>query len=291
MKIDTVCNTQQLVLDRLKRLESFTVINIPPQPMLQHQYQPTTNAYQQYPASQLTNLACSYQQVTPDAYYQQYSTSSVNTANTYPQHAQYLGNTPTQVVTDPYHMTSFSATMYQQQHSVTSTSGQEQYPVTSVISSFGMNQNDSPNSSQYVADNSCCQEWYVNEATPCKIKYHRNAQNALSSSEINKQSLRSVQEILEENNHLRTESCAGTLCQRLAKEAIFGEDIMKRCTPYGTRDSPGLPRAELYELKMLMFRQFPRFHRCPSLFEDVWKKCIGSIEQACRRLRLKERKN
>lgn len=124
---------------------------------------------------------------------------------------------------------------------------------------------------------------------PYKIKSH-NKQNSLSSMEINKQSLRSIEEVLKENIHLHTESCAGTLCQRLAKEAIFGEDIMKRCTPYGTQESPGLPRDELYTLKKIMFEQFPRFHSCPHLFEDVWKKCIGSIEQACRRIRLKEKR-
>ena len=128
----------------------------------------------------------------------------------------------------------------------------------------------------------------VNE--PYKIKFHTN-KNSLPSSEINKQSLRSVEDVLMENIHLRTESHAGTLCQRLAKEAIFGEDIMKQCTPYGTRDAPGLPHEELYSLKTIMFRQFPRFHSCPHLFEETWKKCIGSIEQACKRIRLKERGN
>ena len=61
---------------------------------------------------------------------------------------------------------------------------------------------------------------------PCKIKYHRNAERALPSTGINKQTLRSVQEVLEENISSRTESCAGTLCQRLAREAVFGEDVI-----------------------------------------------------------------
>ena len=36
---------------------------------------------------------------------------------------------------------------------------------------------------------------------------------------------------------------------KLAKEAIFGEEIMRKCTPGGTRELPGLPRKELYEIK------------------------------------------
>ena len=85
-----------------------------------------------------------------------------------------------------------------------------------------------------------------------------------------------------ENIHLRTESHAGTLCQRLAKEEIFGEDIMKQCTPYGTRDAPGLPREELYSLKTIIFRQFPRFHSCPHLFKETWKNVLALLNRHVR---------
>ena len=39
-----------------------------------------------------------------------------------------------------------------------------------------------------------------------------------------------------------------TLAQKLAKEAVFGEKIMKQCTPFGRRSLPGLPTAELNNL-------------------------------------------
>ena len=123
---------------------------------------------------------------------------------------------------------------------------------------------------------------------PCQLKYHRNAMPPLPSSEIPKQSLRSVQAVLDENIALQNDSSAGTLCQRLAKEAVFGEKVMEKCTPYGTRDCPGLPQAELFELKMVMFRLFPKFHGCPGLFESTWKTCITSVEQACKRLRMQK---
>ena len=124
---------------------------------------------------------------------------------------------------------------------------------------------------------------------PCQLKYHRNALAPLLSSEIPKQSLRSIQSVLDENIALQNDSSAGTLCQRLAKEAIFGEEVMEKCTPYGTRDCPGLPQAELFELKMIMFRLFLKFHGCPGLFESTWKTCITSVEQACKRLRMQKR--
>ena len=59
---------------------------------------------------------------------------------------------------------------------------------------------------------------------------------------------------------------------------------MRQCTPGGTREYPALPQEELFELKKIMFEQFPRFHTCPGSFEPLWKKCVVSIEQACKRL-------
>ena len=121
---------------------------------------------------------------------------------------------------------------------------------------------------------------------PCRVPpLPSNASATLPSSEIARHTLRSVDEVLEENAKLRTESTAGTLCQKLAKEAIFGKAVMKKCTPNGTREFPALPREELYKLKTVMFKQFPRYRSCPGAFESLWKKCMTSIEQACKRLR------
>ena len=124
---------------------------------------------------------------------------------------------------------------------------------------------------------------YVGESSaPCSFTPR---ENALPPSEIQKEKLKKVAEVLQENIKLKTEGSAGNLCQRLAKEAIFGKEIMRRCTPNGTREYPALPQAELYSLKQIMFQQFPRFHTCPGAFETVWKHCVVAIEQACKRLR------
>ncbi len=125
----------------------------------------------------------------------------------------------------------------------------------------------------------------VENILPCRIPLPSNASAVLPSSEINKKSLRTVQEVLQQNTKLWNESSAGTLSQRLAKDAIFGREVMRKCTPNGTREYPALPREELYELKTTLFRQFPKFHKCPANFEALWKKCMTSIEQACKRLR------
>ena len=77
-----------------------------------------------------------------------------------------------------------------------------------------------------------------------------------------------------------------TVTQSLPKAAVFGEEIMKRCTPSGSNFYPALPKAEMFHLKQVVFRTFPRFWDSPTVFEAEWKaKCWPAIEQACRRLR------
>ena len=68
------------------------------------------------------------------------------------------------------------------------------------------------------------------------------------------------------------------LTVKLAKEAVFGEEVMVRCTPGGTRYLPGLPTKELYYLKKIVLSQFPQYWKCLHVFEGIWKKCRDSIE-------------
>ena len=78
----------------------------------------------------------------------------------------------------------------------------------------------------------------------------------------------------------------GSLSCKLAREAVFGEDVLKRCTLKGNRHLPGLPSKELDELKSVMFSQYPQFWRAPVEFEPVWQKCLEAVQQASKRLRL-----
>ena len=81
------------------------------------------------------------------------------------------------------------------------------------------------------------------------------------------------------------EDKAGTICQKLAREAVFGKEIMSRCTPAGSKELPALPKAELFTLKTI-YQQIPMYWRKPEEFENVWKtKCWVAIEQACRHFR------
>ena len=51
----------------------------------------------------------------------------------------------------------------------------------------------------------------------------------------------------------------GTLSVKLAKDAFFGEEIMSQCIVAGTRDLPGLPSAELSDLKQILFLLYPQY--------------------------------
>ena len=102
----------------------------------------------------------------------------------------------------------------------------------------------------------------------------------LPSTDIPKDRLMSVAVGLNTYNDLKNEKKIGTLCVKLAREAIFGE-VMSRCTPAGTQDYPGLPREELYQLKKVTFQQLPQYWSNKEGFEKVWKtKCWVAIEQA-----------
>lgn len=80
----------------------------------------------------------------------------------------------------------------------------------------------------------------------------------------------------------------GTLAVKLAREAIFGDKVLIRCTVMGERELPGLPATELMELKRMLFKQFPQLWAARHEFEPLWKVCVEAIGQACKRLRIKK---
>ena len=105
--------------------------------------------------------------------------------------------------------------------------------------------------------------------------------NALPSSAIRKDTLLSVEDVLKKYPKLKYESKAGALACKLAKEAIFGSDVMKQCTPVGNRELPGLPEEELKILKKTMFARFPQYWSNKVEFEPVWKRCLEPVQQCC----------
>ena len=112
--------------------------------------------------------------------------------------------------------------------------------------------------------------------------------NSLPSSEIDKTTLQPVKTILHKFSKLHCESKIGTLAVKLAKVSIFGDQVLVKCTVMGERELPGLPAAELMELKRILFRQFPKLWGSRHEFEPLWKVCVDCLGQACKRLRLKK---
>ena len=125
----------------------------------------------------------------------------------------------------------------------------------------------------------------INDVEPTSIE-GLNPASALPSSEIRKQGLRSIDDVLSQYKSLCNDvQKAGSLAAKLAREAVFGTHVMKLCTPCGNRELPGLPVAELTLLKKIILQQYPQFWRDVKAFDPYWKKCQCSIEQACKHLR------
>lgn len=120
---------------------------------------------------------------------------------------------------------------------------------------------------------------------PFGIKF---GENILPSSEIPRAGLVPAEHILQKFSRLRCESKVGTLAVKLAREAIFGDKVLIRCTVMGERELPGLPATELMELKRMLFKQFPQLWAARHEFEPLWKVCVEAIGQACKRLRIKK---
>ena len=74
-----------------------------------------------------------------------------------------------------------------------------------------------------------------------------------------------------------------TLAVKLAKESFFGKDLMAKCTVKGTREFGPFPEADLLKLKWFLSQLFPTYTKHD--FEEAWKTCIDSIDQACKGLR------
>ena len=86
----------------------------------------------------------------------------------------------------------------------------------------------------------------------------------LPSSAIRKDQLRDINEVVAQHRNLVHKDTAGTLCQILAREAVFGKDVLARCTITGNGGKTALPLQELNNLKIKMFSLFPAYHNSPS---------------------------
>ena len=122
-------------------------------------------------------------------------------------------------------------------------------------------------------------------AAPAAQAPQQKKAKALQSDVIPKAKLVSVETVMEKYPKLKTIGNSGALAVKLARESVFGEEVLVQCTVFGARDLPDLPTEELGQLKQALFAQFPQFWGNPVHFEPVWGKCVDSINQCCKRLR------
>ncbi len=93
---------------------------------------------------------------------------------------------------------------------------------------------------------------------PGQTKRKQKSLGRLQSSVIDKHVLIPVDAVLAKYPALvRKGGKAGELACKLAREAFFGEAVMVRCTAAGYGDRPGLPQAELLELKEVIRKHSP----------------------------------
>lgn len=118
--------------------------------------------------------------------------------------------------------------------------------------------------------------------SPCPITDNGKA---LPVSEIDSSDLISVDEVLGKYENLVIHGQIASLCRKLAKEAFFGKNILKRCSPRGGICYPALPIEPLNSLKEVIFKTFPGYWDNSSEFEKLWLKCVASIEGLCTNLR------
>ena len=126
--------------------------------------------------------------------------------------------------------------------------------------------------------------------TPLPLPFNSSNVNVLDASEIAKSNaaLIPISAVLAKHPKLRCESKVATLAVKLAREALFGDDVLSRCTVSGERAYPGLPVDKVNELKAAIFQQFPQYWTTKHEFEPLWKSCMESVGQACKRLRSKQ---
>ena len=75
--------------------------------------------------------------------------------------------------------------------------------------------------------------------------------------------------MIEANHKYTIKSKISTLALRIARDAVFGEEVMRECTVMENREYPGLPRPELFKIKQTLYSLFPELWNAPEEFEAI----------------------
>ena len=82
------------------------------------------------------------------------------------------------------------------------------------------------------------------------------------------------------NPKLLSKGSIGGLAVKLARECYFGQELMSKCTVFGFKNLPALPKDRLSQLKQKLSSLHPDLITSPVEFEGYWKKAIDSMNHA-----------
>ena len=91
--------------------------------------------------------------------------------------------------------------------------------------------------------------------------------------------LTTIKDIIEQYGTYVQRREDGLLALMLARDAVFGQNVMSQCTPVGMRKKHALPQWELYKIKTAIFQHHPECWILLTSFEKIWKRCLVSIQQ------------
>ena len=107
----------------------------------------------------------------------------------------------------------------------------------------------------------------------------------LSLSDIDRTKLVDPDIVIAKYKHYHETDKISDLAQKLAQKSYFGDNVLVRCTVFGTSRYPALPISVLNDIKRKIFQLLPEYWVDPVKYETTWCKCSNSIGQRCRRLR------
>lgn len=97
------------------------------------------------------------------------------------------------------------------------------------------------------------------------------------------QHLTPTSNIIEQYGNLVYKGEDGLLALTLARDAVFGQEVMAQCIPLGTKNKKALPQKDLSLIKQAIFQLHHDMWLELEKFEPTWKTCHISIQQGCGR--------
>ena len=110
-------------------------------------------------------------------------------------------------------------------------------------------------------------------------------EHEVPSSDIVATTLITSMDVVQKYPNYRMESKMTSLAVKLAREAFFGDEILRRCTPRGWTN---LPHDVLTTLKEELYHLYPSYWTRPECFKKCWAQVQDAIGQTCKCLRKKE---